>query len=47
MRENNIEFNLIDGEAVETEKIKAKDLLPMLEKSNAYGLDKFKLLIQF
>jgi hypothetical protein len=47
MRENNIDFNFVYGEAVEVEKIKAKDLLPMLEKSNAYGLDKFKSLIQF
>ena len=47
MRENNIEFNFIDGEAVELDKIKAKDLLPMLEKSKAYGLEMFKSLIQF
>ena len=29
------------------EKIKAKELLPILEKTNAYGLDKFKNLISF
>ena len=27
-------------------KIKAKDLLPLLEKSNAYGLQKFKSLLK-
>ena len=27
--------------------IKAKELLPILEKTNAYGLDKFKSLISF
>ena len=29
------------------EKIKAKDLLPILEKTNAYGLESFKKLITF
>ncbi len=29
------------------EQIKAKDLIPMLEKTNAYGLGKFKELISF
>ena len=32
---------------IEIEEIKAKDLLPLLEKSNAYGLENFKKLIQF
>ena len=31
----------------ELTEIKAKDLLPILEKTNAYGLDKFKSLITF
>jgi hypothetical protein len=29
------------------EKITAKELLPMLEKTNAYGIDRFKKLIQW
>ena len=37
MRNNNIE----------ADKIKAKDLLPILEKTNAYGYSKFKSLIAF
>ena len=32
---------------VEVEKITAKELLPILEKTNAYGLERFKKLIQF
>jgi protein tyrosine/serine phosphatase len=32
---------------IEEDKIKAKDLLPILEKTNAYGLDKFKELVSF
>mgnify|MGYP003464239507 CR=1 FL=1 len=32
---------------IEVKPILAKELLPLLEKSNAYGLDKFKSLIKF
>ena len=44
---NNIPFDVVDGNAVEKEPIKAKDLLPLLQKTGAYGLDKFKSLITF
>lgn len=32
---------------IEDESIKAKDLIPLLEKTNAYGLDRIKKLITF
>ena len=32
---------------IEVENITAKELLPLLEKTNAYGLENFKKLIQF
>lgn len=32
---------------IKKEKIKAKQLLPILEKTNAYGLQTFKKLITF
>ena len=32
---------------INKEKMKAKDLLPLLEKTNAYGLSKFKELVRF
>ena len=32
---------------ITNEKITAKELLPILQKTNAYGLDKFKSLIKF
>ena len=47
MQRNNLEFNIIEGETVEINPIKAKDLLPILEETNAYGVDKFKSLITF
>ncbi len=47
MQSNNISFTVVDGETVEEKPILAKDLLPILEKSNAYGVEKFKELIQF
>jgi protein tyrosine/serine phosphatase len=47
MMANNIEYKIVDGNTVEAKKIYAKDLLPMLEKSKAYGLEKFKSLIKF
>lgn len=46
MDENNIPYKYEDGRLTEDKPIKAKDLLPLLEKSNAYGLDKFKELIK-
>ncbi len=47
MRNNNIPFKVVDGETVEEKPIAAKELLPMLEKTNAYGLDKVKQLVNF
>ena len=47
MQNHDIPFTVVDGETVEKEPIKAKDLLPILEKSEAYGVDKFKSLIKF
>ena len=47
MKSNNIPFNIVDGDTVETSPIKAKDLIPMLEKTNAFGIEKIKKLITF
>ena len=47
MISNNIPFDIIGEDTVEKKPIKAVDLLPMLEKSNAYGIEKLKELITF
>jgi hypothetical protein len=53
LESNKIPFRVIDDETVFVDKqgnpakMKAKDLLPLLEKSDAYGLSKFKQLITF
>jgi hypothetical protein len=51
MEKNGIPYDIInDGKTertIEKAPIKAKDLLPILEKNNAYGLQKFKELIRF
>ena len=47
MINNDIPYKIVDNETVELEPIIAKDLLPLLEKTNAYGLDKFKKLLTF
>ena len=47
MQKNEIPFNVVDEQTVETKPIKAVDLLPILEKDNAYGLEKIKSLLQF
>jgi hypothetical protein len=44
---NDEETLLADKNRKESKGMKAIDLLPLLEKSNAYGLDKFKKLITF
>ena len=49
---NNIPFkvenpNTSSERTVEEKPMKAKDLLPILEKTNAYGLSRFKQLYQF
>ena len=47
MEQNGIPFKFEDGKLIEVKPIKAKDLLPILEKNNAYGLSRFKQLINF
>jgi hypothetical protein len=47
MDSNKISYKVVDGNTVELSPIKACDLLKLLEKSNSYGLDKFKKLITF
>jgi hypothetical protein len=39
--------NWMDQNNIKLEKIKAKDLLPILKKTNAYGYDRFKNLVTF
>ena len=46
MQRNGLEFEIVDGETKEIHPIKAKDLLTLLEKNNAYGVDKFKSLYE-
>ena len=47
MKKNGLEYKVVDNETVEVNPIKAKDLLPLLKKNNAYGLEKFVDLITF
>ena len=47
MQNNNIPFKVIGNDTVEIKPIKAKDLFSILEKSNAYGFEKFKSLVTF
>jgi hypothetical protein len=47
MQQNNIPYSVVDGNTVEKEPIKAVDLLPLLEKTKAYGLERFKTLVTF
>jgi hypothetical protein len=47
MQANGLEYDVVDNETVERNPIKAKDLLPILEKNKAYGYDKIKSLITF
>ena len=46
MQRNGLEFEILDGETKEINPIKAKDLLPLLEKNNAYGFEKLKSLYE-
>jgi hypothetical protein len=39
--------NWMDQNNITVDAIKAKDLFPILKKSNAYGFEKFKTLITF
>ncbi|MFA6278445.1 MAG: leucine-rich repeat protein [Pedobacter sp.] len=48
MQRNNIPFNITkEDKTIESAPIKAIDLLPLLRKSNAYGIDKIESLITF
>jgi hypothetical protein len=47
MQANGLEYDVVGNETVERNPIKAKDLLPILKKNNAYGYDKIKSLITF
>ena len=47
MDKNNIPYKIENDRTIEENPMKAKDLLPLLEKSNAYGVSKFKELISF
>jgi protein tyrosine/serine phosphatase len=47
MQNNNIPFKIVEDNTVEETPIKAKDLLPILEKRKAYGYEKFKSLVNF
>ncbi len=39
--------NFIEQNGLKKSKYKASELLPILQKNNAYGLEKFKTLITF
>ena len=45
MQTNKVPFKIVDNFTVELNPIKAKDLIPILKKSNAYGFEKFKSLL--
>jgi hypothetical protein len=48
LNQNNIDYSIDEnGETVEKQPMKALDLLNILEKSNAYGVEKFKSLVTF
>ena len=48
MQKNHIPFKITDdGDTIELKPMKAADLLPILEENNAYGVDKFKELIEW
>jgi len=47
MKSNFLEYEIINDETKEINPIKAKDLIPLLEKSGAYGVEKLKSLITF
>ena len=47
MKNHKIAYRVEGDETIELNPIKAADLLPILEKSNAYGFQKFKSLLKF
>jgi hypothetical protein len=46
LERNNIAFKVENDKTVELKPMKARDLVPLLEKTNAYGLSRFKQLYQ-
>ncbi len=46
LNRNNIPYKIIDGKTVESEPMRADDLVKILDK-NTYGSDKFRELITF
>ena len=47
LQQNNIPYEVIGDQTVEKEPMKAIDLLPLLEKTNTYGVEKLKTLLTF
>jgi hypothetical protein len=47
MKQNNIPYKIDGDDIIELNPITAKELLPILERSSAYGLETFKKLITF
>jgi hypothetical protein len=47
MESNKSPYDVVDKDTVEKTPMKAVDLLPILEKTNAYGVERFKKLITF
>ncbi len=47
LQSNNIPYKVENDRTVEVEPITAKDLLPLLEKTGAYGYERFKALLTF
>ena len=45
MEANKIAYSIVDGETIEKKPITAAELLPILEKTKAYGIEKVKQLI--
>ena len=47
MQRNNIPYRVEGNKTIEESTMLAKDLLPLLEKNNAYGVSKFKSLVSW
>jgi hypothetical protein len=47
LKTNNIPFKVVDNETIEEKPITAEELLPLLEETKAYGLNKIKSLINW
>ena len=44
---NKIAYEIVDGKTIEKKPMKANELLPILRKSNAYGLQQIEKLLTF